>query len=425
MADISGEIRIPAGVHLPPVPEEPPARRLLPGEWIRQNLFNTWYNALITVVLAPAIAYVIYVALRFVFVTGRWEIVEVNLTNFMVGTFARSELWRPWAAMAILAVVVGLGLGVTARAAADAALVRGVPITASWPERIRRATPALLLLATLVAFVRTATPLVLLAGVLALAFAGFYAGRRIPQTARRWFNLVVIVGLLGAYVVMTQFGGVNVSNWGGLLLTVFLAVGGIALSFPLGVLLALARRSTLPVVRLVAVVYIELMRGLPLIALLFIGWLILPFFLPVGFPTPGVVWRALIVFILFTAAYVAEIVRGGLQSIPAGQYEAARALGLPAWKIMRQIILPQALRNVIPAMVGQFISLFKDTSLVLVVGLTDLLRIATRVTQQPEFLGQGLHAETLLFVSFIYWVGSYWMSRESQRMERRLGLGER
>jgi general L-amino acid transport system permease protein len=419
------EIRLPTAEHMPPAPEEPPVRTRTPREWIRENLFNTWYNSLLTIVLAPAIAYVIYRALQFVFVTGRWEIVQVNLTNFMVGTFPRAELWRPWAAMAILGFVVGLGLGVTARAAAEAALVRGDRITTSWVQRVRRAAPALLLLAALVAFVRTATPLILLAAVIALAVAGYFLGRRIPHTQRRWVNLAVIAGLIGAYSVMTQFGGVNLANWGGLLITAFLAIGGIALSFPLGVLLALGRRSTLPAIRWVSIVYIELMRGLPLIAILFMGWLILPFFLPEWFPTPNRVWRALIVLILFTAAYVAEIVRGGLQSIPKGQYEAAQALGLPAWKMLRLIILPQALRNVIPAMVGQFISLFKDTSLVLVIGVLDLLRVATRVTQQPEYLGQGLHAETLLFVSFIYWVGSYWMSRESQRLERRLGVGER
>lgn len=411
--------------YVAPLPEERPVRAQSPREWVRNNLFNTWYNSLITIVLAPAIAYIIYRALRFVFVTGRWEIIEVNLTNFMVGLFPRDELWRPWAAIAILAAVIGLGLGVTSRAGAEAAEARGEQLTSSWLLNVRRAAPLLLLLMAIFSFVRTATPLILLAGAVGLAAGGYVAGRRVPHTARRWMNLAVIAGLVGAYVVMTQFGGVRVGAWGGLLLTAFLAIGGIALSFPLGVLLALGRQSSLPAIRVVSVAYIELMRGLPLIALLFMGWLIIPFVLPVGFPTPGVVWRALIVFIMFSAAYIAEIVRGGLQSIPPGQREAAQALGLPGWKIMRMIVLPQALRNVIPALVGQFISLFKDTSLVLIVGMTDLLRVARLVTQQPEFLGQGLHAEALLFVSFVYWVGSYWMSRESQRMERRLGLGER
>jgi general L-amino acid transport system permease protein len=137
------------------------------------------------------------------------------------------------------------------------------------------------------------------------------------------------------------------------------------------------------------------------------------------------VTRALVAFTLFTAAYVAEIVRGGLQGVPRGQIEAAQALGLSPLKTTRLIVLPQALRAVIPGLVGQFISLFKDTSLVVIVGLTDLLGVGRTITKQPDFLAQGLIVETLIFVSFIYWAGSYWMSRESQRLETRLGVGQR
>lgn len=419
------DVDVSASEDRPGTTGTPPMRSRSPLEWTRVNLFNTWYNSLLTVVLAPALGYLGYRALRFVFGTGRWEIVEVNLTNFMVGTFPRGELWRVWTAVIILGLVIGLGLGVTSRASADAATARGIVTGTRWSLVVRRATPALLLVAVLVVFVRTATPLLLLAASVLVALAGHYAGRRIPARYRRWLHLAVVAGLVVSYVVMTQLGGVNLARWGGLMLTLFLAIGGIALAFPVGIVVALGRRSTLPAIRLVSVVYIELIRGVPLIALLFMGWLMLPFLLPADFPTPGRTWRALIVLIVFTAAYIAEIVRGGLQSIPKGQYEAAQALGLPAWTAMRLVILPQALRNVIPAMVGQFISLFKDTSLVLLIALTDLLSVARQVTQQEAFLGQGLHAETLLFVSFIYWVGSYWMSRESQRMEQRLGLGER
>jgi general L-amino acid transport system permease protein len=411
-----------------PPPEEPtgpPVREVSAGDWVRHNLFNTWYNSVLTLVLVPAILWVVYRVLHFVFIRGRWTIVEVNLTTFMVGLFPRGELWRIWVALAILALVIGLGLGVTARAALVAAEAKGVVVDQSRLTALRRAAPALALLAVMVVFVRTATPLVLAVGVVALAVGGYVAGRRLPTGARRWVNLAVILGLAAAYLVLTRFGGAPVERWGGFMLTAFFTVGGIALSFPLGVLLALGRRSSLPAVRIVCVAYIEFFRGSPLIALLFMGWLLIGFFLPPGTPVPDRIWRALIVFILFTAAYVAEIVRGGLQSVPEGQREAAMALGLRPWKMTRLIVLPQALRNVIPAMVGQFISLYKDTSLVFIIGVLDLLRVARAVTQQPEFLGQGLHAETLLFVSFIYWVGSYWMSRESQRLERRLGLGER
>jgi general L-amino acid transport system permease protein len=210
-----------------------------------------------------------------------------------------------------------------------------------------------------------------------------------------------------------------------MLLTVFLAVGGIVLSFPLGVLLALGRRSSLPGVRAVCVAYIELVRGVPLITVLFMGAFMLGFFLPAGTATPSLETRALIALVIFTSAYVAEIVRGGLQSVPRGQLEAAQALGLSTFATTRLIVLPQALRAVIPALVGQFISLFKDTSLVAIIGLTDLLGVARLITSQPDFIAQGLIFETLLFAAFVYWVGSYSMSRESQRLERRLGVGER
>lgn len=413
--------------HRPPPPEpvEGPPAGLSPAEWIRANLFNTWYNAVLTLVFAPLIAWVVFRALRFVFVSGRWEIIRVNLLNFMVGTFPRAEVWRPWAAIMILAVVVGVGLGVTSRATLEAAEARGASTRTGPLQALRRGAPPLALLVVLVVFARTVTPLLLLVGAVILGAGGYLLGRRVPPRHRRWANLGVVVGMVAAYAALTTFGGVPVDNWGGLMLTLFLAAGGISLSFPLGVALALGRRSTLPAVRAVCVGYIELIRGTPLIALLFMGWLLLPFFLPVGFPIPSRPWRALIIFVLFTAAYVAEIVRGGLQGVPKGQYEASMALGLSPWKQTRLVVLPQALRSVIPAMVGQFISLYKDTSLVLVIGLLDLLAVGRRVTQQPGFLGQGLHAEALLFVSFVYWAVCYWMSRESQMLEKRLGVGER
>jgi general L-amino acid transport system permease protein len=206
---------------------------------------------------------------------------------------------------------------------------------------------------------------------------------------------------------------------------VFLAVAAILLSFPFGVLLALGRRSSLPVVRAVCVAYIELFRGVPLITILFMAFFMIGFFLPEGVDPPSLVTRAIIGFTLFTSAYVAEIVRGGLQSVPAGQIEAAQALGLSPLRTTTRIVLPQALRTVIPGLVGQFISLYKDTSLVFIIGLTELLAVAQNITKQPDFLAQGLYVETLVFASFVYWTGSYWMSRESQRLERRLGLGER
>jgi general L-amino acid transport system permease protein len=408
-----------------PEPERPPTRRLTPQEWVRENLFSTWWNGLLTVVFGAALAWALYKIARFVFFDAEWEIVERNLRNFMVFHFPREETWRVWAALFVVAGAVGLGAG-AAGTRREVEVAEGqAPAGGGRYLLVRRIAPLVLLVAVLLAFARSleATLLVLCAAAVWLVFR--FAGRRVPARHIRWLALVAFAALVAAYLTITAFGGVPWDQWGGLLLTVFLAVGGIVLSFPLGVLLALGRRSSLPAVRWVCIVYIELIRGVPLITVLFMAAFALGFFLPTNWDKPGLITRALVAFVAFTAAYVAEVVRGGLQSVPVGQIEAAQAVGLSPLRTTRLIVLPQALRAVIPGLVGQFISLFKDTSLVFIIGLTEILAVAEIATKQPGFLGQGLIVETLLFVSFIYWAGSYWMSRESQRLEARLGVGYR
>jgi general L-amino acid transport system permease protein len=320
----------------------------------------------------------------------------------------------------------------------------------------------------------------------ALVIASAVVGRLVGGLAtRRWLLPLVGAGIIGPLALVWMLSNAAPwDEWEGMMLNLFLAIAGIGLSFPLGVLLALGRRagrrtdspvggvvvaialalpvlvvllrrgldpgdtmtwllvglaillafggyrigrtSTLPLVRVVSIAYIEFFRGVPLYVLLLLGGIALGFFLPRGFETPGLVVRAIIVFTLFTAAYIAEIVRGGLQSLPRGQTEAAQALGLKPVKITGLIVLPQALRNVIPAIVGQFISLFKDTTLAgAAMGLLDVLNVADVATAQPDFRGQGLAPETISFVMFLFWVGCITMSRESQRLERRLGVGTR
>jgi general L-amino acid transport system permease protein len=403
----------------------PPSQQTTPARWVRDNLFSTWWNGLLTLVMAPLLAWIAWSFLRFVFVTARWEIIEANLTSLMIGLYPRGELARLWVAIAGMTVAIGLGAGITAATARETAIAAGRDLTPGIRDRLQRAGPPLVLLLVLVAFVRTALPLVLLAGVIVAGAAAFLAGRRVPHRLRGRLNVLAVAGILGALWSISAFGGVPRTAWGGLLLTAYYTIGALLLAFPIGVALALGRRSTLPAVRIGCAIFVEFFRGSPLIGLLFVGWLILPFFLPPGFPTPNLVTRALIIFTLFTSAYVAEIVRGGLQSVPRGQREAAQALGLSPWKQTRLVILPQALRSVIPALVGQAISLYKDTTLVLIIGQLELLSVAQAITQQDRFLGQGYIIETLVFVSLIYWVGSYWMSRESQRLEARLGVGTR
>ncbi len=415
----------PDTVEYRPPPEEagPPVRDIGIRQWIRENLFDSRMNTAMTLIFGPLLLWMIFRGIRFVFVTGRWEIIRVNLAGFMVGGFPRTELWRLSIAFGVAAAAVGAGIGVIARAAAEEAEARGRDIETSWVDSLRRAGPMLALAAAVLHFVETALPMLVLAAIVAVAMTSMQIGRRLPRMARGWTYLGVIVLLVGAYrfVVLE----VPLEAWGGFLLTAFATFATLVAAFPLGVLLALGRRSTLPLVRVVCTAYIEFFRGVPLIALLFMSWLVIGFFLPPGADTPEVITRAMIALIAFTSAYFAEIVRGGLQSVPRGQRESAMAVGLSPWKMTRLIVLPQALRTVIPAIVGQFISLFKDTSLLSTIALTELLRIAQTAPAQARFLGQGLHAESLIFAGFLFWVGSYWMSRESQRLEVRMGIGVR
>jgi len=403
----------------------PPTRRVDPARWVRDNLFSTPFNSILTLVFAPLLALVTYRFLRFMAVTARWDIVEVNLTLYMVGGFPRDQLWRLWMAGAILAISFGLLGGVIGATAREAAIASGRPTKVSTTDRMARLGAPFLLLLVLLGFARTVTPFALTAAVIALGAATSVLARRIPQARRGLVPLIVVVGIVASLFSISAYGGVPRSAWGGLLITTYYTIGALVIAYPLGVLFALGRRSTLPMVRGVCTVYVEFFRGSPLITLLFTGWLVLPFFLPAGFPTPTLVTRALIIFTLFTSAYVAEIVRGGLQAVGRGQWEAAQALGLSPWKQTRLIVLPQALRAVIPGLVGQAISLFKDTTLVLIIGQQDLLAIGQNVTKQDAFLGKGYITESLVFVGLVYWVASYWMSKESQRLEVRLGVGQR
>lgn len=405
-----------------PLPEPPVEIRLPPREWVKENLLSPWNNALLTVVFGVIVGWGLFRALRFVFVTGRWEIVRRNLTNFMVALYPRDQLWRVWTALFVLVFVIGfrIGAGASGRARAGEE-----PAARLWRGVVARVWPLVLLIIVIGTFSGSIETISRLVGLAAWAGVSYRLGRLTPARWTRWTNLLMVVGLVAGYEIIAGFDGVGLDRWGGLMLTLFLASAGIVLSFPLGVLLALGRRSTLPAVRGVCVAYIEIIRGVPLVTLIFLGAFVVGFFLPPGSTTPSLAVRALVAIVLFTAAYVAEIVRGGLQSVPRGQIEAAMAVGLSPLTAMRRIVLPQALRAVIPAIVGQFISLYKDTSLVVIIGLTELLGIARVVTQQPDFLAQGLEAETFVFASFIYWVGAYWMSKESRRLELRLGVGER
>jgi general L-amino acid transport system permease protein len=371
-------------------------------------------------------------------VTAEWEVVRVNLRLFIVGRFPVDQLWRLWVAGYVVVVTAALALGALTsamrRPSDGGDGTAGSDGEASVPSpgvgrrlltALHRFWPAVLAIVVILGFTRTWLPTVGTVGLVAAGVVAGAVGARLPRAVQRWTWLLVIAGLFVALQVTISGEGVGWDDWGGLHLAVAATVAGIALAFPLGLLLALGRRSSLPAIRVVTVSYIEAFRAVPLVTLLFLGGFMVGFLFPNTVEPPGLLVRAVIAITLFEAAYIAEIVRGGLQAVPRGQVEAAQAVGLSPVKVMRLVVLPQALRAVIPAMVGQFISLFKDTSLLTIIGFFELLEVAGIVTQQEAFQGQGLRPMTLAFVGMIYWAGCSTMSRESQRLERRLGVGER
>lgn len=402
----------------------PPISTDAPTEWVRRNLLRTWWDSLLTVVFGGIGIWSLVILVRFL-AAADFTILRVNLANFIVGRFPRDQLWRPAVSMAIVMALVGFVGGVASATARAAAAEAGLPFRSSKPlEILRRQWPLFVSIAAVLALTQTIEPTISVAAGMVAGWLVYLLARRSPALVRKWAWLIAIVMVAGAFLVLTAAGGVGFDGWGGIHLNLFITLAGILLAFPFGLLLALGRRSSLPTVRWLSVTYIELIRGVPLITLLLLGIFAIGFFLPAGF-RPGPVARVLTAITLFEAAYIAEVVRGGLQAVPKGQLEASQALGMAPWKTIRMIILPQALRATIPAMVGQFISLYKDTTLVSLVGLFDVLTVSGAANTQPDFLAQGLEVVTLPFVALLFWVGSYSMSREARRLEKRLGVGER
>jgi general L-amino acid transport system permease protein len=251
-----------------------------------------------------------------------------------------------------------------------------------------------------------------------LIFIGlFYLSSR-----RSWWRRELVLAWVAALALISvlMWGGifglsfVSQDRWGGLPVTLILATFGLAFGFPLGIFVALGRRSKLPAIRSLCILYVELIRGVPLISLLFMASVMFPLFMPEGFNIDKLL-RAQIAFILYAGAYLAEVIRGGLQAIPAGQAEAADALGLSYWQKNRLIILPQAIRHVIPPLVNTFIAFFKDTSLVLIIGIFDLLTTAKTAIIDPAW--QAFSVEVYIFVALIYFAFCFAMSRYSRQLE--------
>ncbi|MGB2993409.1 MAG: amino acid ABC transporter permease [Paenisporosarcina sp.] len=377
------------------------------SRWLKKNLFSSWKNTLLTIIFGVISYLLVKSSIVWIFFSADWEVISANFRLLVVGQYPATELWRLWICLTLISVLMGLSSGL-------------------WKGTIGHLTIAMGGMYTVLGclpFVLFETRIWLLVNIVVLVTA-FAIGKNRLKLKKplliAWFLMFpVIVFFLSGFGV---FNHVGTNLWGGFLLTLLISMVAIVFSFPIGLLLALGRRSKLPIVRWFSIGYIELIRGVPLITILFIAQLMLPLFMGHGIDINNVI-RAMVGFTLFTAAYLAENIRGGLQSIPRGQFEAAESLGLNTAFKMTFIILPQALRAVIPAIVGLFIGIFKDTSLVAVVGLTDILGIGRNIISNPEFLGTQM--EVFIFVAVVFLIFCNMMSYASRRLEVALGVGKR
>lgn len=357
-------------------PDLPPPRlQIGVVGWLRQNLFNGWYNSLLTIVA-------VYLLARYAIPAFEWAVVDGRFLGADASACVPDAACWPFVAERFDFFIYGF-----------------------YPEELRW---------------RVNTVFILLAVSFAPQFIERFPGRR-------WLGIFGLTGfpVIGLVLIHGGVPGletVPTSKWGGLMLTLSLAYGGILAALPLGTLLALGRRSTMPVIRGISVVFIEIWRAVPLITVLFMASVMLPLFLPEGVNFDKLL-RALIGIILFQSAYMAEVVRGGLQAIPKGQYEAADALGLSYWKKTGLVVLPQALKLVIPGIVNTFIALFKDTSLVFIIGLFDLLGAVQSTIVDPAW--QNVAVEGYIFAGAIFWLFCFGLSRYSQNLERKLETGHR
>jgi len=362
-----------------PTRERPPASVYGPMAWMRANLFSGVFSSIVTIVLGFLIVYAVYGLFQWAVVNAVWS-VPTTAAGALDPTSCR--------------LVHGVGACWAAIGDKWRFMLFGrYPYEQQWRE-------ALCL----------------------LLFIGLFWVSSDSRFWNKWLGAIWAVTLVVIFTLM--WGGVfglayvAQDEWGGLPITLILATFGLALAFPLAVLVALGRRSTkLPAVKMLCVVYVELIRGVPLIALLFMANVMFPLFMPVGI-NPDKLLRAQVAIILFAAAYLAEVVRGGLQALPKGQAEAADALGLTYWQKTIKITLPQALRLVIPPLVNTFIGFFKDTSLVLTIGILDFLTSSKTAMADPTW--QGVSTEIYIVVALVYVAFCYTMSSYSRGVERKL-----
>jgi general L-amino acid transport system permease protein len=375
--------------------------------WLKKNLFSTWYNAILTILSLLLLLWIVSGLINWGFTEAQWSVLDANFRLFFAGLYPVKHLWRAWATLGVVAALSGFTWGLLARN------------NVLFSRKIIIFLGIVAFICAIIAFPAGIVSSLILVGILLLLMVTAIIGHRVGQKNSNLITWLPLMWLIAFFInlwLLLDVNSVNLDNLSGFILTVLISVVSIVLCFPFGILLAIGRQSKLPIIRWLSIAYIEIIRGIPLIGTLFMAQVMLPLVLPPDV-RPDRVVRAIAGFTIYSSAYLAENIRGGLQSIPSGQTEAAKALGLNPVYTLGFIVFPQALRAVIPSIVGQFIALFKDTSLLAIVGLVDLLGIAQKILANPKFLGR--YGEIYLFVAFIYWVCCYSMSLASRRLENK------
>ena len=377
--------------------------------WVRENFFGSKKDVILSIVGALFLYFILSTVISFI-LNSDWTLILVNRQLMLTGLMPEEEIWRVWTIFSLTVILMTTSI----------AFWFNINIKGS-------IFYILLLLMPFLSFTTKNTLLyVLLIMILSIVF--FYLGYRsknsgLKNIVSRVIVISWIILLPICFLILNILDGPKMTLWGGFMINLVLAAIAIFAGFPLGILLALGRASSYKLIKLISTLYIEVIRGAPLVAWLLLAWFVLPKFLPnlFGLSDLNIVVRAMIVLSLFASAYIAEVIRGGLQSIPRGQEEASFALGMNSISTTIFIVLPQAIKIVIPTVVSTFIAIFKDTSLVFILAITDLLRIGRLIPEQQQaFFGKSI--ESLCVVALLFWIVSLVLSQISRNIEKKLNI---
>ena len=377
--------------------------------WVRENFFGSKLDIILSIVGALFLYFILSTVISFI-LNSDWTLILVNRQLMLTGLMPEEEIWRVWTIFSLTVILMTTSI-------------------AFWFNiNIKGSIFYILLLLIPFLIFTTKNTLLYVLFIMILSIVFFYLGYRsknsgLKNIVSRIIVISWIILLPICFLILNILDGPKMTLWGGFMINLILAAIAIFAGFPLGILLALGRASSYKLIKLISTIYIEVIRGAPLVAWLLLAWFVLPKFLPnlFGLSDLNIVVRAMIVLSLFASAYIAEVIRGGLQSIPRGQEEASFALGMNSISSTIFIVLPQAIKIVIPTVVSTFIAIFKDTSLVFILAITDLLRIGRLIPEQQQaFFGKSI--ESLCVVALLFWVVSLVLSQISRTIEKKLNI---